>query len=215
MSRFVLPRQFPFDDALLPYRIAPMRLSDLDQVMEIEREAFPAPWPASAYRYELVQNGLSTYLTLRLRHVPPTRGWPRAAGLWPRGRPSLSVLAYGGFWIIVDEAHISTLAVHPDWRGRGLGEVMLVSLIDAAILLDAAELTLEVRVSNQAAQNLYRKYAFAIVGRRKRYYRDNDEDALIMTTPRLDEAAFQGDYAARKMALRERLCQSSLVTGPI
>jgi ribosomal-protein-alanine N-acetyltransferase len=107
--------------------------------------------------------------------------------------------------MIVDEAHISTLAVHPKWRGRGLGELLLVALMEAAMLRGAAVATLEVRVSNEVAQGLYRKHAFVQVGRRKGYYTDNREDALIMTTPRLDEARFTARYAARKERLRERL----------
>jgi ribosomal-protein-alanine N-acetyltransferase len=108
---------------------------------------------------------------------------------------------------MVDEAHISTIAVHPRWRGRGLGEMALVAMIDAAILRGAAEVTLEVRVSNEVAQSLYRKYAFAQVGRRKGYYQDNGEDALIMTTPRVDEAGFIQQYKALKVELCQKLAQ--------
>jgi ribosomal-protein-alanine N-acetyltransferase len=186
-----------------------MQLSDLRQVMAIERTAFPTPWPASAYHHELTQNDLSTYVVLRRQGVTPAGdSWQRLVGRW---RPRVSkqaatpLLGYGGFWMIVDEAHISTLAVHPEWRGRGLGELLLVALIDAAMLRGAAEITLEVRASNLVAQSLYRKHAFAQVGRRKGYYTDNYEDALIMTTPRLDEPRFAARYAARKALLRERL----------
>jgi ribosomal-protein-alanine N-acetyltransferase len=117
------------------------------------------------------------------------------------------VLGYGGFWAIVDEAHISTIAVHPDWRGRGLGAMVLAALIDTAILRGAAEVTLEVRVSNEIAQNLYRRYGFVEVGRRKKYYRDNNEDALIMTAPRVDGPSFLERFADLKAALKHRLSQ--------
>jgi ribosomal-protein-alanine N-acetyltransferase len=107
--------------------------------------------------------------------------------------------------VILDEGHISTIAVHTQWRGRGLGEWMLVAMIDAAVLRGAEEITLEVRVSNRIAQNLYEKYAFAQVGLRKRYYHDNNEDALIMTTPRVSDRAFAAQYAALKGALHKRM----------
>jgi len=199
MSQLVLPLGFPFDDPSLPYQVVRMCTDDVEKVMHIERKAFPSPWPASAYHYELTQNDLSTYLVLKLRQVPPPGGRLRQA---PSQQP---ILAYGGFWLIVDEAHISTIATHPDWRGRGLGEMMLVALIEAAMLRGAIEATLETRVSNVVAQGLYRKYAFAVVGRRKGYYRDKNEDALIMTTPRLDSPDFTVRYAELKMALRHRL----------
>jgi ribosomal-protein-alanine N-acetyltransferase len=204
MSSLVLPSRFPFDDPMLPYRVDHMQVPDLRQVMDIEREAFPSPWPASAYRYEITQNELSTYLVLKLRQPAP----PRRGGVIPPLRKSVEpVLAYGGFWMIVDEAHISTIAVHQKWRGRGLGEMVLVGLIDAAILRGAVEATLEVRVSNLVAQNLYHKYAFVQVGRRKGYYHDNREDALIMTTPRVDEAGFTEQYRQLKVELQQELVQ--------
>jgi ribosomal-protein-alanine N-acetyltransferase len=174
--------------------------------MPIEQASFPSPWPISAYRYELNQNDLSTYLVLRQRRAEAPKGRLHLGRLWHRAQPS-PVLGYGGFWIILDEGHISTIAVHPDWRGKGLGEMMLVALIETAMLRGAEEVTLEVRVSNQVAQHLYAKYGFAQVGVRKRYYHDNNEDALIMTTPRLHEAVFSDRYAALRNALCDRLSQ--------
>jgi ribosomal-protein-alanine N-acetyltransferase len=199
MSGLRLPNRFPFYDPDLPYAVERMQLADLRQVMAIERTAFPTPWPTSAYHHELTQNDLSTYLVVRERRVQtgPLRHLARLSA-----RP---VLGYGGLWMIVDEAHISTLAVHPEWRGKSLGELLLVALIEAAMLRGAVVATLEVRVSNRVAQALYRKHAFAQVGRRKGYYTDNHEDALIMTTPRLDEPRFAARYAARVERLRERL----------
>ena len=203
MPQLSLPREFPFDDLSLPYAIDWMHLTDIDQVMSIERASFSAPWPASAYRYELVQNDLSSYLVLWSR--PASAGHrPKRWHTWRR-EPSLPVLGYGGFWSILDEGHISTIAIDPSWRGRGLGELILVALIDAAIVGGAGELTLEVRISNVVAQNLYQKYGFVQVGVRKRYYHDNNEDALIMTTPRVDATVFLVKYAVLKKNLRERL----------
>ena len=207
MSVLTLPDRFPFADPELPYVVELMQPADLRQVMAIERTAFPTPWPASAYHHELTQNDLSTYVVLRQQSVQPRASRPRLFGrtLSRAARRVLPLLGYGGLWMIVDEAHISTLAVHPGWRGRGLGELLLVSLIEVALLCGAAEVTLEVRVSNKVAQGLYRKHAFAQVGRRKAYYTDNREDALIMTTPRLDDPSYVARYAARKARLRERM----------
>jgi ribosomal-protein-alanine N-acetyltransferase len=207
MSVLSLPIRFPFCDPDLPYVVELMQIADLRQVMAIERTAFPTPWPASAYRHELTQNDLSTYVVLRQRSVEESASWPQRVGrrLSHAAGRTLPVLGYGGFWMIVDEAHISTLAVHPEWRGQGLGELLLVALIEAAVLRGAHVATLEVRVSNQVAQALYRKHGFAQVGRRKAYYTDSREDALIMTTPRLDDPRFAARYAARKARLRERL----------
>jgi len=106
------------------------------------------------------------------------------------------------------EAHISTIAVQPNWRRLGIGELLLVAMLDRATELEADMATLEVRVSNVTAQNLYRKYGFRQVGLRRRYYRDSDEDALIMSTERLTSASFQSHFQQLKRALRERLTRS-------
>jgi [ribosomal protein S18]-alanine N-acetyltransferase len=203
MTHPVLPHTFPFDDALVPYTVELMRVGDVDRVMAIEEAAFPAPWPASAYRHELAQNELATYLVLRARLTQAPSGWRRVVSRWKQ-EPG-AILAYGGFWAILDEAHISTIAVHPEWRGCGLGEMMLVALLDTAVLRAATQATLEVRVSNKVAQGLYAKYSFLEVGRRSRYYHDNNEDALIMTLSDLDNAAVQARYAQLKTSLRQRL----------
>lgn len=190
MPRIMLPRSFPFFDPALRYVADWMQVRDVAQVMPIEKASFPAPWPMSAYRYELKKNDLSSYLVLRENDSQTAEA---------------RVVAYGGFWLILDEAHISTLAVDPADRGLGLGEWMLVIVVETAKLRGADELTLEVRVSNKVAQQLYRKYGFRQVGLRRAYYRDNGEDALIMTTPRLDEPAFQQRYQALAESLHQRL----------
>jgi ribosomal-protein-alanine N-acetyltransferase len=208
MTGLVLPHAFPFVDPALPYAVELMRPDDLGQVMPIERASFAAPWPASAYRYELTQNALSSYLVLRRGRMVGDPRRSRLLRLFGKA-PVPSIVGYGGFWIILDEGHVSTIAIHPDWRGQGLGEMMLVALMDTAIVRGAGELTLEVRVSNHVAQSLYQKYGFVQVGRRKRYYHDNNEDALIMTTPRVDEADYAARYAALKLALAERLARDA------
>ncbi len=190
----------------LPYVVEPMRLRDIGGVMGIERVSFPSPWSARAYRYDLQENDLSHYFVVRQRRMEGAD-----LGLLARVRRSLGVgvrppiLGYSGFWLMVDEAHVSTIAVQPDWRQRGIGELLLVTMLDRATELEADIATLEVRVSNITAQNLYRKYGFRQVGLRRRYYRDSNEDALIMSTERLISATFQGHFQQLKRVLWEKL----------
>jgi ribosomal-protein-alanine N-acetyltransferase len=107
--------------------------------------------------------------------------------------------------MMVDEAHIITIASHREWRQRGVGELLLASLIDQAAEQGAHIVTLEVRVSNETAQALYRKYGMAVMGKRKRYYSDNGEDALIMSTPTLTSAEYQRLMQEVKTKLFARL----------
>jgi len=198
----------------LPYIVEPMQLSDVPTVAAIEEAVFPLPWSASSFTYELRSNPYSHYLVARLRHQPTPDRLTRFREVLHRltGSQELDwrIAGYGGFWLVMDEAHISTLAVRPDLRRRGIGELLLVSLIDWAIELHAAVVTLEVRVSNLAAQALYEKYGLVKVGRRKAYYSDNREDALIMTSGLLTSASFQAQFQRLKDALREKLLQQNL-----
>ena len=145
--------------------IVTMELSDLPQVMAIDARAFATPWSAASYHYELAENRAAHFL----------------AGVMPAAGLERQVLGYAGYWLIVDEAHIGTLAVHPAWRRCGLGEKLLTALLRQARELGALSATLEVRASNRAALTLYGKHGFAEVGRRKHYYHDNGEDALLLT----------------------------------
>lgn len=179
------------------YLIEPMRVEDLPRVMEIEHEAFTAVWPAEGYRREITENRLARYLVLR------EQAGPAAAPRRPRlidqlqqlvgGDPPArgSIVGYVGVWLMVDEAHITTIAVARSHRGRGLGELLLLTAIDVAIELGAREVTLEVRESNIVAQEMYAKLGFSVAGRRRRYYDTPTEDAILMTSPQLAGAAFQ------------------------
>ena len=180
-----------------PVEVVPMALEDIPRVLEIDQLSFPLPWSATSYRYELTQNPNSHFWVAVagspepggarpapapnpsrvLDWLAPSR-WFRAPDIPPALR---NVVGYAGFWFILDEAHISTIAVHPDWRGRRVGEQLFVAMLEQALDLSAVSATLEVRVTNDRAQGLYRKYHFEVVGRRKHYYRDNGEDALLMT----------------------------------
>src|SRR6185295_10351130 len=105
---------------------------------------------------------------------------------------SSAIAGYGGFWLIEGESHVSTIAVHPTYRGRGLGEVLLAGMLSRSMLLKAEYSVLEVRVTNNSAINLYKKYEYEVVGERKNYYRDNNENAYLMHLAPLDDS-----YAAR------------------
>lgn len=136
-----------------------MQVTDLDGVMAVEQLSFQTPWSRQAFVQELTQNQYALYLVAR------------AAG---------TVVGYVGTWIVLDEAHVTNVAVHPGWRGRGIGERLMLRLIAEAVLRRAVRMTLEVRTNNTAAQNLYGKLGFKPAGIRKGYYTDTKEDALIM-----------------------------------
>jgi len=167
----------------LRVRVEPMTLGDLPAVHAIERASFSVPWPDEAYRNELLTNRLASYVVARAGD---------------------EVVGFGGLWVMVDEAHITTFAVDPRWRRRGIGEWLLQALLDRAVARQAREATLEVRLSNMPARRLYEKYGFRPVGIRPRYYSDNGEDALIMTTDALASSAMRDRLASLRAALDQR-----------
>lgn len=140
--------------------LRPMRVSDLPEVMAIEAQSFATPWSYAALEQEITQNKCARYQSL-LRD----------------GR----VIGYAGMWLVIDEAHVTNIAVDGAYRGQGYGERIMRALIKTAADEDARQMTLEVRRSNHTAQALYRKLGFAEVGVRRHYYDDNKEDALLMT----------------------------------
>ena len=160
--------------SIAPVLIDDMTLDDIDAVQEVERSSFPVPWPANAFRHELTQNRNARYVVARSNDV---------------------IVGYAGLWLMVDEAHITTFAVHPGHRRRRIGELLLHRLFEVAAVMNAEWLTLEVRASNIPAQKLYEKYGFRRAGVRRRYYSDNSEDALIMWTERLKERSVRDRLA--------------------
>jgi ribosomal-protein-alanine N-acetyltransferase len=186
-----------------------MSEADISQVAEIEAQSFPTTWPRTAYRREL-DNRLARYFVLVDRsHVPtpPERQAPRRRSLLgflfrrPAEEPTSDyIVGYTGVWLMVDQAHIVAIAVREAFRRQGLGELLLSEAIDLALSNGQESVTLEVRRSNEAAQALYEKYRFLKVGVRRRYYTDNREDALIMTTPPINTDA----YAEHLAYLRDR-----------
>ena len=197
-------------DAGLPFHTRPMREEDLDEVLVIERASFPNPWPASAFRYDLHRTDYAYYLVALPRHTaaPPAEPAPATRRLrffvrpWS---PRAGILGYVGLWQLVDEAHICNIAVAPTARGRGVGELLLLRAIQAGGERGMATATLEVRVSNRVAQNLYVKYGFEVVGRRRRYYSDNGEDALIMSTGMITSPEYRYTLQKLEEALAERM----------
>jgi [ribosomal protein S18]-alanine N-acetyltransferase len=201
------------------YVVSRMTLADIPRIVEIERLAYTSTWPASSYRKELQDNPLAHYIVERDTQMPPPpvsdspsdsgrRPFPlsllpgRAASLPPE---IANIVGYAGLWLMVDEAHITTIATHPQYRQRGLGELLLSSLIEIAYDIGARQVTLEARVSNSVAQNLYRKYGFHEAGIRRRYYSDNDEDAVIMWTEDIMSDRYRERFFLLTQALKERL----------
>ncbi len=192
-------------NGLLPYRVDPMRWEDVPAVMTIERQSFTLPWSDYTYRHELLENIHSYYFVAR--RIDQTAA--KRSSLFSRWRNNpkavAPIVSYGGFWLIADEAHISTIASHPDWRGRGVGELMLLAMLERALQLMAFMVTLEVRVTNSVAQSLYRKYGLEVVGQRPRYYRDNNEDADLMTVEGVQKPEYRQRLQALRIALEDQL----------
>ena len=141
-----------------------MQLDDVEQVHEIDQLSFSLPWPKTTYRFELQENELA-------------RCWV-AVLTSPEGNGA--VIAMAVVWMVVDEAHIATIAVHPNYRRAGVGTQLLQHILKSAVKERMFTVTLEVRESNSVAQAMYREFGFEVVGRRPRYYHDTNEDALIM-----------------------------------
>jgi [ribosomal protein S18]-alanine N-acetyltransferase len=154
----------------LTVRVERMTVRDIAAVHRIERASFPIPWPAYAFQQELETNRMAHYLTVRA---------------------ASETIAYAGLWLMVDEAHVTTFAVLPAWRRRGIGGRLLLAVMRLAATMDARVATLEVRLSNMPARRLYTQFGFKPVGVRPRYYSDNGEDALIMTTDRIASEPMQ------------------------
>jgi ribosomal-protein-alanine N-acetyltransferase len=149
------------------FLVRPMLPEDIPAVMDIDRNSFPNPWPENTYWYELRKNPASHLLVIQ-------------------SRETAQVVGVAGYWLVIDEAHISTFAVHPDWRSRGVGKVLLAAALRQAAGLGAVRAMLEVRAGNTAAQSLYCGFGFQVVGLRKGYYKNNGEDAVLMTADRLN-----------------------------
>jgi len=171
-----------------PFTIMDMTLDDLPKVMCMERVSYSLPWPEVVYRREL-SNDRAYFNLVKYQD---------------------KIIGYSGVWHMVDEVHVGTIVSHPDFRRRGIGELLLVAIIKRAYLLLAKTVTLEVRPSNRPAQNLYTKYGFEVLGRRKWYYPDTGEDAIIMTTPPLASQQYQALLKSLTGNLFDRLASFNL-----
>lgn len=159
-----------------------MRMDDIPRVLAIERQSFRTPWPRDAYMHELNENRLAAYLVAKTDDA---------------------IVGYAGMWVILDEAHVTTIAVDPVYRGQHIGERLLLGLIDAALARGARWMTLEVRRSNDVAQTLYKKYGFREIGVRKGYYSDNREDAIVMWSGNLQDREYRHKLDAFRAAFDE------------
>ena len=193
--------------------IRPMSAQDIAQVLDIERASFPSMWPQTVYQREL-KNELARYLVAyepapeadEVEDGPEESGvralMRRILGVTPPSQRD-RILGLVGVWCMMGEAHIVTIAVRPELRRQGLGEVLLLAALEAAVETGQQEVTLEHRISNHAARALYEKYGFAQVGVRARYYTDNQEDAVLMTTPQLQSRQYRRLLSERIAAQRQ------------
>jgi len=202
-----------------------MRVADIPQVLEVERESFPTMWPPTSFKRELQQNQLAHY-TVVVEHdpsrtpietpepEPPERAPAGLGRLWGELRQFLGVdpeaglppvdqrpelvIGFLGVWMLPDEAHIITLAVRESHRRQGIGELLVISAVELAREKGHGIVTLECRVTNEAALALYDKYGFQQVGLRPRYYSDNHEDAYVLTLSSVLTDRFQRRFEELK-----------------
>jgi ribosomal-protein-alanine N-acetyltransferase len=207
--------------------VRPMQMSDIAQVMEVEQQSFPNMWPATAFKRELEHNRLARYLAAVERRAESPEGGqaaPAAAartglrgflsGLRqvlagdgalppPEERQEL-VVGFVGIWLLVNEAHVVTIAVRDSHRRRGVGELLLIAAIETALRERQSVVTLECRVSNAAALRLYGKYGFEQVGLHRRYYADNQEDGYILTASGIETPSYRRRFQRLRDEHRER-----------
>ena len=212
----------------MTYSIRAMELRDVPQVSQIEREAFPPPWPATNFKRELTSNRLTHYFVANEEISEQTEAAPEVEAVNnsspPKSRlealrcglrrlfggserpavPSQFILGFAGLWFMVDEAHLANIAVRGAYRNQGIGERLLISAIEISIVRKARFITLEVRASNKMAQSLYKKYGLIEVGNRRGYYMDNKEDAVIMTAEGITSAPYVKRLQNLKQAHAQR-----------
>ncbi len=169
------------------FTIERMTLADVRAVTRIEALSFSTSWPASAFASELNDNKLAYYFVGRIG--------------------SGEIVAYGGIWVILEDAHVTTIAVLPDSRGRRYGEELLVRLIREAMDRGASYISLEARESNVVAQNLYRKYGFSIISTRRGYYSDNGENAVVMWAGNVKSELYRNRLAVLEAELARAIAR--------
>ncbi len=198
----------------MPFVIEAMDQDDIQEVGQVEQQCFSNPWPPHTYRRELRDPMHNYYVVARWRPAEPAAPAEQQRGSFYRlpfvrrtNPVKPPILGFGGLWNMLDEAHITTIGVQPNQRGRSLGEMLFLNLLDEAIRRHCRWVTLEVRVSNTSAQALYEKYGLTRQGIRKRYYSDNGEDAHIMWSPALDTPAMQATLQELRAKLDLKLAR--------
>jgi len=197
------------------YVIRPMEYEDIPQVAQIDREAFPGEWvfrSQSAYKQDLDNPSVRYIVACNKRDASESEGQaiqrlPWFKRLFSYGRQlnvSENIVGFSGFWMMMKEAHIIAIGVRDGYRRLGIGEGLLIETIELAQILNANVVTLEVRASNEIAQELYKKYGFQVVGRRPRYYSSDGEDAIIMSTDNITSMPFQASLQQLKTAHAQR-----------
>ncbi|MCL0043942.1 GNAT family N-acetyltransferase [Dehalococcoidia bacterium] len=227
-----------FKPAIMDFSLRPMHLEDIPQVSEIEREAFPTTWPPPSFKHEL-GNKLARYLIVwtDLTKQPPGSshalktesplvkpqplihrlldGVRGLVGAPPEisHQPRNFITGYVGVWFMANEAHIISIAVREIYKGLGLGELLMIGAVELAMTHKAQCITLEARVTNFPAHALYRKYELETTGIRKRYYADNHEDAIIMTTGSILDPRYQKLFQERVASFKRRHGKPIVVLG--
>jgi ribosomal-protein-alanine N-acetyltransferase len=167
-----------------------MREADVNTVQEIEREIFATPWPRNAYYRELASRASAHYVVLRHEGMVAAPSRFRLPDLDP------TIVGYGGMWRMYDEAHVTTIGVRRDLQHHGYGRILFAGLVQASYDMGAKWITLEVRTTNENAMKMYESFAFKVIGRRKGYYTDNGEDAIVMWSDSIHSPRFRRAYEA-------------------
>ena len=209
----------------MPVAVRPMTADDLQQAVEVEKDAFPTMFPPTSFRRELKNSKAHYLVAYRTDKPAPTLSNERprglvsnlVRGLWRQTPVSRAdqdyVVGFLGLWYMVGEAHIVSVGVRTDQLRQGIGELLVIAAIDHAIARQAEVATLEVRPSNTAARSLYKKYTLTDRGLRKAYYSDNHEDAIIMTSEPIQMAQFQQQFQALKRAHERRWGRADITVG--
>jgi ribosomal-protein-alanine N-acetyltransferase len=197
------------------YIIRPMKYEDIPQVTQIDREAFPGEWvfrSQSAYKQDLDNPSIRYIVACNKKDASGSEGQAMRKLPWFKRLFSYehrlnvpeNIVGFSGFWMMMKEAHIIAIGVKDSYRRLGIGEGLLVATIELAQISRTNVVTLEVRASNEIAQELYKKYGFRAVGRRLRYYSSDGEDAIIMSTDNIASMPFQASFQQLKEAYAQR-----------
>jgi [ribosomal protein S18]-alanine N-acetyltransferase len=215
------------------YSVRPMSADDIPQVSEIDREAFPTEWPPPSFKRELSSSmvrylvafdeshrmvrdarapkrSVWGWLVVGMRHMLGRNDAPAEVAI---AQDAQFIVGYASIWMMVDESHLTSIAVRHSHQHQGIGEMLLIAIIKLSLQMKAQVVTLEVRASNHSAQALYAKYGFKNVGVRRRYYTDNSEDAVVMTTDKISSLAYQAKLRDLEAKYQERHKAPAPATG--